>query len=225
MKYFIEWTVESVLIVIHFPVYVLNIFFMLKTVNNNPTQKHPIILVERWFRHNAFHAFGKWYLEKAGFEVYAVNYTLAKGTFDDAAQDLAKFIDEKKIEHAVLVGISAGAITILTYLQKYDGWHHTYKFISVGGPLKGSTFAQIFPLDKSVRELIPNSEFLNGLYAKDIKNKNRIYSIIARKDNMVPIKYSKIPGVHVIQMDMVGHNLLHTFWLPTYKTIIKIAKS
>lgn len=224
MKYFFEKMLENLLVVIHFPVYILNIFFRLKSTNNNPTQKYPIILVERWFRHNAFHAFGKWYLEHSGFKVYTINYTLIKGSFNNAAQSLEQFIEDKKLENVVLVGISAGAITILTYLQKYNGWNKTHIFVSVGGPLHGSPKAIRFPLTKSVQELQPKSEFLKDLYAGGIKNKDKIYCITAKEDNIVPDGYSTIEGSHIVKIDVIGHNLLHTFWIPTYKKISEIAQ-
>lgn len=223
ITYTAEWIAELLLILLHFPMYLLNTFVPLKSENKHPTQNRTIILVERWFRHNVFHAFGKWYLEKKGFKVYTMNYSLAHGTFDDAAKKLEKFIDEKKLSHVVLVGISAGALSCMQYLQKRNGWEKTDFFISVGGPLKGASLAKIFPINASVQDMNPTSSYLAELYEDNVVNVQNIYCLYATADNMVGRNYSTLPGTYKIHIDMVGHNLMHTFWLPTYKRIAQIA--
>lgn len=223
MKTKIEWFVETILVIVHFPTFLLKPFINFNAVNKNPTQKYSIILVERWFDRNVFHLFAKKYLEKKGFTVYSINYPLSKGTFEDAAKSLDKFINEKKLDSTILIGISGGATTCLYYLQFLSGWTRTKKFISIGGSLKGSALANSFPFYKSIRELRPESEFLKKLYSSEVKNKERIITISAEHDNVVPSEFSKLEGAENITLPVVGHNLLHTFWAPTYELVAKLA--
>lgn len=225
IKYTAEWLIELLLIVFHFPMYLLNEVFPLKSVHENPTQKYTVILVERWFRHNVFHIFAKWYLENKGYRTYTINYSLAKGTFEKAGLHLQRFIITKKLDNVVLIGISAGALTCMYYLQKLNGWEKTVAFISLGGPLKGTPLAKLFPVNKSVREVQVNSDFIKDLYDGGIKQEDKIYSLHAISDNLVPVKYSQLPGAHNIQIDMVGHNLFHTFWIPTWKKVTDILQN
>lgn len=225
LLYFLEWILEVVLIIIHFPMYLLNEFLPLKLENGKPTQKYPVILVERWFRHNVFHMFPKYYLEKKGFKVYTINHTLAVGTFESSAKKLGDFIEEKKLENAVLIGLSAGGLTILEYLQNQSGWKNTHLFIAVGVPFHGSPLALLFPIFKSLQELQPGSPFFVNIYKEGIKNLDKIYTLTATSDNLVPRKYGQLAGAHNIHVDMVGHNLLHTFWAPTYKKVVAIIEN
>ncbi len=224
MKTFLEWNIEAILILVHFPSNLLKPFVRLDSVKTNSTQKHSIVLVERWFSRNVFHLFAKRYLEKKGFRVYSLNYPMTKGSFEDSAVFLKKYLEEKNLSNVILIGISGGATTCLDYLQNMNGWQKTNKFISVGGSLRGSPYAKIFPNVKSMRELVPNSEYLKRLYKNPVKHFDRIITISALHDNMVPGQYSRIKGGRNITVNMVGHNLLHTFWLPTYRTIVKLAQ-
>jgi hypothetical protein len=217
------WIVEYSLILIHFPTYFLQLFISLKGVNPNPTKKHPIILVERWFETNVLHFFGKKYLEKKGFLVYSLNYPIMKCTFEDASQNLGKFIEQHHLQDVILVGISAGATTCLYYLQNENGWSKTYKFISVAGSIKGSPLANFFPFSKSFRQLSPASAFMTNLHSLPILNKDKIITFTPLSDNMVPVKYARLNGVKNITFKTVGHNLFHTLWIPTYKYIAKVS--
>ncbi|MBP6913808.1 MAG: hypothetical protein KBC00_04320 [Candidatus Levybacteria bacterium] len=223
MKTITEWAIETILVIIHFPSNILFPFINFNGVNRKPKQKRPIILVERWFTRNPFHIFPKIYLEKKGFKVYSINSTLLKGTFDQAAEKLEKYIEKHRLEDVVLVGISAGATTCLTYLKKHRGWHTTHVFISIGGSIKGSPLSKIIPLP-AVKELLPNSDFLKNLSAIPSEKLSKTVTLNAKHDNMVPMKYSTISGADNEVIDVVGHNLLHTFWIPTYRRVAEIAK-
>lgn len=219
MKTIFEWLAELLLIFIHLPSNLLKPFIPFDSINKKPTHPYPIILVERWFSRNVFHFFAKRYLEKKGFTVYSLNHTLVRGEFEDSAQYLEQFIAKHKLTNCVLVGISAGATTCLEYLQNRNGWKNTHKFISIGGPLKGSPIAAFFPFTKSIRQLRPGSDFFKNLYRDGVKNEEKIITFRAKRDNMVPGKYSHLARSQNNVINVVGHNLLHTFWLPTYKKV------
>lgn len=86
----------------------------------------------------------------------------------------------------MLVGLSAGGLTILEYLQNQNGWKNTHLFIAVGVPLHGSPLAPFFPVNTSLKEMKPGSMFLENIYKKDILHLNKIYTITAHSDNLVP---------------------------------------
>lgn len=222
MKTFFEGLAEVVLIIIHFPSNFIKPIVPLDHVNNNPTQKYTIVLVERWFSRNVFHFAVKKFFEKKGFVVYSLNYPMLKGSFEDSAENLKKFIENHNIHDAVLIGISAGATTCLEYLQFHDGWKKTYMFISVGGSLFGSLLAKILPISKSLKQLNPNSDYIKHLHSEKIKNIDKIITVRARHDNMVAGRFAVLPGARNITIDVVGHNLLHTFWFPTYEKVYEL---
>lgn len=225
MKSFLQWNVEALLILIHFPTYLFKGVIPMDSVNKNPKFKHPIVLVERWFTRNIFHFAAKKYLERSGFKVYSLNYPMLKGGFEESALNLKKYIEANKIENPVLVGISGGATTCLDYLQNHNGWNNTHSFISIGGSLYGSPLARFLPFSKSLKELIPSSKYMYHLHNKPIINLGKIVTIRARHDNMVPGVYAQIEGAKNITVNVVGHNFLHTFYLPTYKLVADLARS
>lgn len=222
MKKFLELMIEIGLVIIHFPSNLLVPFVNFDKSNPTPNQKHPVIFVERWFFRNVFHLFLKKYLEERGFLVYILNYPLYRGTFDDAALALKEFIAKNELSNIILIGISGGATTCLDYLEFHDGWDKTHKFISIGGAFYGTPLATLLSFLKYGKELSPQSKFLKRLES-NIKNKRKIYAISAKIDNMIPAKSKELYGVHNIVFNMVGHNLLHTFWKPTYSLIEELA--
>lgn len=225
MKQILEWFAEISLIFVNFPSNIVKPFILFDTVNKDGNQKYPVILIERWFSRNVFHIAAKKYLESKGFVVYSLNYPMMKGSFEDSAVNLKNFVEKHSLEDVILIGISAGATTSLEYLQFHDGWKHTHLFISIGGALYGSPLAVFFPFSKSLRELNPKSKFIKHLHSEPIKHLDRIITMRAKKDNMVPASCAHLPGARNITVNVVGHNLLHTFWLPTYKKVYTIAKA
>ena len=224
MKAVSEGFIEALLIIIHFPSNLLKPFIYFDKINTKSTKKYPIVLVERWFSRNIFHLVAKKYLEHKGFKVYSLNYPMLKGTFEDSAENLATFINKHQISDAILIGISAGATTCLEYVQFHNGWEKTHLFVSIGGSLNGSSLAKYFPISTSLRQLIPGSLFMKHLHSEKIENLDKIITIRAKGDNMVPAKSSTLSGARNITIDVVGHNLLHTFWLPTYQLVREFSK-
>lgn len=224
MKTFLEWNIEAFLILIHFPSNFLKPVVPMDNVNKKPKYKNPIVLVERWFSRNIFHFAAKKYLERKGFTVYSLNYPMMKGDFEESAMNLKKFIEEKNLNDAILIGISGGATTCLDYLQNHEGWGKTHLFISIGGSLYGSPLARFLPISKSLREIIPTSSYMKHLHEKEIKNLDKIVTIRAKRDTMVPATYAQIEGARNFTLNVVGHNFLHTFYLPTYRLVANLSK-
>lgn len=219
--YTFEGFVEMVLVLIHFPLFLLSNIVNFTTENKTPTQKYPIIFVERWFRSNVLHVVPKMYLESKGFQVYKISFKLASSTFEKEAERLSKFIEEKKLKDVVLIGLSTGGIVALEYLQNQNGWNKTHLFITIGSPLHGSKLAHF----AKISEMYPNSSFFQNLYKTELKNPDKIYTISAKFDNMVGRRNSNLKGAHNILLDMVGHNFLHTLYVPTYKKVYELIKN
>lgn len=224
MKTALELLAEAGLVIVHFPSNLLKPFINFNSINKNPTQKNPVILVERWFTRNPFHIVAKKYLENKGFTVYSLNSTLARGSFQDAARKVGNLIEKEKLSNVILVGISAGASTCLEYLEHQNGWQNTNTFISIGGSLKGSPLASLLPFLKSIQQLNPKSTYQKTLHNRKLKNLDKIVTLRAKIDSMVPEEYSHLEGTRNQIIDVAGHNLLHTFWIPTYRQVVKLAQ-
>lgn len=183
-----------------------------------------ILIVERWFTKNAYHKQWKAYLEKKGFDVHAINFPIYRGSFDDSAKELKEYIDENDFTDVVLVGISAGGITSLLYLEDYSGWKKIRKFISVGTPFYGSPMTFFASFTKSGRELLPISGFIQNIRERKIKNLDKIVCIQAKHDEMVPMESSALSEAKKIVLDVAGHNNLHLASQETYETIVGLAQ-
>jgi hypothetical protein len=221
MKYILEWLVESIFIIFHFPLTILNPFLSNATVERS-LYKTPIIVVQRWLDINPLHLFTKKFLEKKGFTVYNINLPLLKGTFSESARKLKLFIDEKKLSNIILVGISGGGLTCYEYLTEYNGWEKTIKFISVGTPFQGARLSFLLFFTIAKEEFSHEGTYIQSILKKPIYNADKIYCLGAKYDEIVGHKNSFLPGTKHIVIDVAGHNLLHTVWPPTLEKISSI---
>ncbi|KXK10452.1 MAG: hypothetical protein UZ22_OP11002000756 [Microgenomates bacterium OLB23] len=220
MKYFFYWIIEVFLMVFHLPLSILNYILSFETKQQSK-YKTSVILVERWFRRNPLHFLMKMYLEKKGFDVYAINLPLLEGTFKDSGKKLQDYIEEKKLGDIILIGISGGGLSCYQYLCDFDGWKKTKMFIAVGAPFKGARLAKLMLFKTPREDLMPGGPYISSLLARPVQHPDKIYSIAAKYDQMVGHDESFLPGSHEITLDVVGHNLVHTLWYPTYKKNIR----
>lgn len=219
-----QWLIEILLIMTYPLVSLSRLFLPLHKITSRPTKKAPIIIVEQWFSKNAYHIFMKKYLEKKGFVVYWFNFSLLRGGIDEGAQALKKFIDNRNLQNVVLVGISVGAVTSLIYLEQHNGWRKVKKLISIGGPFKGTPLAYFIFFLKTGRQLLPNSIFLQRLFARKLTHPDRIISLTSLKDEMVPPASSKLSTMNTFVLNRVGHNNLHVWSKETFKLILDEAQ-
>lgn len=195
-----------------------------------PNEKNPdnpkkiIVFVERWFNPNPFHKVWMHYLRKQGFATYIINFPIFSGTFEESAQKLSEYMEKQKFYHVVLVGISAGGITGILFLQHCNGWKYVDKFITLGTPFKGTPMAAFISFIRSGRELLPNSSTMKKLANEQIKNPEKITCISAKFDEMVPDTQSNLPNTKHIVLQSVGHNNFHLDTRKTYLEIMKIAE-
>lgn len=206
-----------------YPLFSILVHFVPKKALVGNKHGRTIVIVERWLSMNIKHVFWKYYLEKKGFDVHLVNLPLRKGSFDNSAHDLKRYIEKNSLDDVILIGISSGALSSLVYLQEYGGWDRVEKFISVGAPFRGTNMAAFLSYCYSGRELLPNSKFVKKISSYKILNPEKIVCIRAKLDEMVP-KGSVLPGTKEVVMNVVGHNNLHIQVRSTYRKIMEYAK-
>jgi pimeloyl-ACP methyl ester carboxylesterase len=195
------------------------LIFPLSRLNPDPTKQSAILIVERWLSQNPAHFLMKKYLEKKGFKVYLVNFSLFEGDFMASSQSLANFIEKNNLANITLVGISFGSITAYLYLQKYSGWEKVKQFIAIAPPFHGTPRANLFLYLKSGRQMKPNSQFIKNYLSEKVLNPDKIVCIRALQDEMVPTKSSLLDGVKVEIVRVYGHNNLHTMSKRTFSLI------
>lgn len=221
MKHLSQWLIELILIIFHPLLGILNYILPFKHIN--PSKKPPIILVERWFTRNPLHYCMKLYLEKKGFTVYCVNFSLLNGNFKSSAQDLRDYIEERHLKDVILVGISSGGLTCYQYLTDYDGWKRVRMCIGVGAPFQGAKLGFMLIGLRVKKELDPCGKYIQSVLKKPMQNGSKIFSLMAVSDQMVGHKNSYLPGSHKIIIDVAGHNLLHTVWIPTFRKVAELS--
>ncbi len=152
-------------------------------------------------------------LEAKGHQCYAPDLKPndAKLGIADLSEKLKNYID-KNIgidEHIAIIGFSMGTIVSRYYLQQLEGYSRTYAFFSISGPHKGTLTAYFYP-GKGVKDLRPNSQFLNEL----AKSESRIshiplYSYRTPVDAMIiPSSSSNWPIASNLKFNAPLHNFM-----------------
>ena len=197
---------EAVLSIIYIIGSFLGYLFPLRSLNPNPSQKRPIVFVHAWLSQNPPFILFKRFFERRGYRVYMTNFGWHLTDPEINAERLRRFMLDNAIEDVCLVGVSAGALISLYYLQSLDGWKRVHKFISIGGPFAGSPLAFLAAfISPMARQIMPGSAFLEKLRAQKIKHPNRIVCIFAKFDNLVPRGSSQLPGCKSIEVNIWGH--------------------
>jgi len=112
-------------------------------------------------------------LDDIGIEYFAPTVENSYGTSSilDLSYKLNELILEKYgIEKEIdILGFSMGGIIGRLWLQKFNGYRRTKRFISIGSPHKGTLMAQLIPKYpfKGISEMKINSKFLRGLANND----------------------------------------------------------
>lgn len=218
IKFFQDIFTEAVTFVLY-PL--LGVLFAPKVSNTNQPKStnYPIVLVERWLNTHATRKRWQQYMQEKGYVVYLVNFKIQDGSFEESATALHDFLEREQIKDAVLVGISAGGLTVLLYLQKY-GWEKVKHFISIASPFKGTWIALFASYLKGVREMLPSSKLITSLSSIEIPHPERITCILANADEMVPSWSSSLDGADKIIINTYGHNNLHINCQETYTVIM-----
>jgi hypothetical protein len=213
---------EFLLVIFHGPLSILN--YILPFHHKKQTNKKgTIVLVERWFRRNPLHFLMKYYLENRGFETHSINLPLLKDGFKESVDDLKAFLQTIPSDDLIFVGISGGGLTCLEYLSEESAWKRVKLFIALGTPFKGAVAGFLMPFSKPRSELKEDNEYTRELLKRPLLHKEKIICIAAVSDQMVGHDNSLLPGTRHVIIDVVGHNLIHTIWLPTWRKIYELA--
>lgn len=212
----------GLIILYPFSSFIINFFPNKEYKSQNKGQD--MIIVERWMTVNIRHLYWRHYLQRQGFRVFIINFPIYKSNFEASAMRLSNFMKMHDIKKSIMVGISAGAITSLIYLQEENGWERVEKFISVGAPFKGTWSAIFLLFARSGWELLPNSMLVKQIRNYRIKNIDKILCIASKFDEMVPFG-SILPKSNSYKIEVIGHNNLHLSIKSTYKKIVEFAKS
>lgn len=201
----------------------LFIFISIDTKGTSKT-KNPVVIVIGGFTGSIIYIPFKKYLESRGFEVFIPQFSQEMGNLTTAPYNLQRYMQKKKIFHATLVGISAGGLVSYLYLEELNGWTRVEKFIPIATPFKGTWMAVFIYLRLTGRQLIPTSKFIEKIQSIKTKSINKIYCIVAKKDELVPSWSSFIEGSEVIKINVTGHVRIHCFSKNIFRIVADIAE-
>lgn len=142
-----------------------------------------------------FNSFGK--LEKMGHKIILPRGSLLslKNIHTQAkilSEKVNKTLNEYNVKKCNIIGISAGGIVALYYLQELGGIEKIDTFFAVSAPFLGTwspifgVMAQFHFFSPSMWELLPISSVLQCILEKPKPDNVKIYSFIAKQDRLVP---------------------------------------
>lgn len=191
---------------------------VIKIKNPKMSNKKTILIVSGVGAQPPAFIFLKHFLERRDFSVYFLDTNLLEhfgigfSSLDEIAQRISLFVKENNLTNITLLGMSAGALPSLLFLEKYDGWKYTKKFITLSGAFKGGWMSRLFPF-------IPFSQYNDSL-----RYPERMVSLFGTWDEFVSSRSSQLPGVRQVKLQEGGHAYLQTFSQKTFETIAKEAE-
>ena len=104
-----------------------------------------------------------------------------------------------------LIGLSLGGLIGLYYIRCSGGAPFVDRFVSLGGPLKGSPFAflSVLPLLSKVpvlRQLRPDGEIIQEIQKSPIPGGVTLYSVGAKGDVLTPPGYRNASNFEVVEV-------------------------
>jgi triacylglycerol lipase len=106
-------------------------------------------------------------------------------------EEVARVRRETGAERVSLVGMSLGGLSGLYYLKCLDGAPYVDRFVSIGGPLNGSSIARVaefvpIGIVHAIAQSTPDNDLMRELRAAKTPAGVRMFSIGARGDVMTP---------------------------------------
>ena len=185
-------------------------FYRLAT---GPADRTPVLFVHGLYHnHTAFYLYLRWFRKWGWQHVKAVNLPGKFRSIQDFSGMLCEEIDEVLTEtgsnQVDLVGHSMGGLVIRSYLANNPGTTKVRKVITLGSPHAGSKLA-VLGVGKAVKEMIPNSPFLEELNRElQMPESGCFYAIYTIVDNLVlPNESAKLTGdgVENVETRIVNH--------------------
>ena len=141
-------------------------------------KRNPIILIHGLWNSSSIFSFINSKLDDNGIEYFAPTLFHSYGM--TSIIDLTKTFNDLIVEKYGLVkqidvlGFSMGGIIARNWIQKFDGYKRTRRFISIGSPHKGTFASQLVPKYpfRGISEMKLNSAFLRDLSRTDYLLKN-----------------------------------------------------
>ncbi len=136
-------------------------------------KRNPIILIHGLWNNSSIFSFITSKLDYVGIEYFAptLEHSYGMTSIIDLTKLLNKLIIEKYgLEKELdILGFSMGGIIGRYWIQKFDGYKRTRRFISVGSPHKGTLIAQLVPKYPftGISQMKINSNFLRELAKND----------------------------------------------------------
>lgn len=157
-----------------------------------------------------------------GFRVFAVGLRfLGFGDLRRSARDLAAEVERVRVETGErkvhLVGMSLGGLVGLYYVKCLGGASAVERFVSLGGPLNGSTLAlaagRALPAALNVfAQTAPRSDLVREIAAAPPPQGVRMFSMGTRGDLLTPRSSWDVPGLEPVETPYgcfpVGHWML-----------------
>lgn len=193
----------------------------LKSSKNSESKSH-IVLLSPGFTGPILYYFFKKHLEKKGHKVTILNFSKEMRDLETAAEKLKIRLETPEFKDIHLVGISSAGLVALEYLHHHNGWSRVKKFIPVGTPFQGALASYFTYYSKAGRQLVPNSRYIKRISNIKPMNLDRIFHLIAKKDQLVPKSSSKHEHIKGIELPVVGHVRLHAFSKKTFDKISEL---
>lgn len=170
----------------------------------DPTPKRPVIIVHGYLASKEMMLPMRMRLERAGFEAQVAQLpALLLGKIEPTAGLLASEIDRilggYPGRQCDLVGVSLGGLLSLRYLQKFRGDRRVRRYVTVGAPHRGSNAARaavllIGRISPAARQLLPGSDFIQGLQREGVPEGVETLSIFATRDTVAPPSQCSLDG-------------------------------
>ena len=136
-------------------------------------KRNPIILIHGLWNTSSIFSSITSKLDEIEIEYFAptLNHVYGMTSINELTSTLNELILEKYgLEKEIdILGFSMGGIISRYWLQKFNGYKRTRRFISIGSPHKGTLMAQLVPRYpfKGISEMKINSYFLRELEKND----------------------------------------------------------
>ena len=172
--------------------------------------RRPLLLIHGWFGTRGALFLLERYLKKKGYPVFSINLGVPNiRNIEENAQlvciKVARLVKRLHLNKIDVLGHSMGGLIGLWGCKKLDLHRHVEQLICVGTPFQGTKMAYVgMPLfglvSQSLRQMTPNSSFLQRLHEGPLPANVAIYCFAARNDLVVPIDSAILDGAKNIMV-------------------------
>lgn len=197
-------------------------------VTNTLENKKPILIIHGIGAQPLAFIRLKQFLEDKNFSVYFFQINLIRSlgfgvkNVSQLAKEIGICIEANHLNDVVLLGLSAGAVPSLLYLENYNGWEKVQRFIALSPACKGSWLSYFLP-NSLARQFNPGGFLTQKITEMKLSYPERIIFLCGKWDEIVIPKSSRLKGVTIHQLSEGGHAYLQTWSQKTFKAIVRLA--